>query len=448
MNNKLSIKNIIAKYDLTTSEKIITFLKDNANKYDFYILSKIAEHANSSRIQNSAYYTDEELIEYIIKDCPNFDNKDEIKIIEPSVGVGNFLPFLFRKYKDKNIVIDVVDIDSDSLKILKTLLGILGIPKNVKINFIDSDFCEFVPLNHYDLAIGNPPFSKINNGKSKKFNNEYFYNLKSTNLSSYFYEKCAKISDYVCMVMPKNLLNTNDYSLTRQYLSNFNVETIIDFGEKGFKGVLIETIYVKTCTFKKPTNTKVISVPTNTKYVQKQKYIFDTELPYWIIYRNAFFDEILNKMEFDIFKVFRDRQITNKIVTKKKQTIRVLKSRNISDDGQQIIDIKGYDDYISESNAKPLETTKFLNRNDVFLTPNMTYNTRVMRKKEGTVTNGSIAILIPKKDINISNEDLVYFSSKEYRAFMKIARNFQTRTLNVDQTSVYFYGIRKSEAQL
>jgi len=36
-----------------------------------------------------------------------------------------------------------------------------------------------------------------------------------------------------------------------------------------------------------------------------------------------------------------------------------------------------------------------------------------------------------------------YFSSDEYRQFYQIARNFQTRSLNVDATSVFFYGVLK-----
>ena len=36
-----------------------------------------------------------------------------------------------------------------------------------------------------------------------------------------------------------------------------------------------------------------------------------------------------------------------------------------------------------------------------------------------------------------------YFSSKEYRDFYQIARNYQTRSLNVDSCSVFFYGVLK-----
>lgn len=34
-----------------------------------------------------------------------------------------------------------------------------------------------------------------------------------------------------------------------------------------------------------------------------------------------------------------------------------------------------------------------------------------------------------------------FFSTQEYRDFYQIARNFQTRSLNVDSCSVFFYGV-------
>lgn len=86
-----------------------------------------------------------------------------------------------------------------------------------------------------------------------------------------------------------------------------------------------------------------------------------------------------------------------------------------------------------------------MNAENVFLTPNMTYKPRVMRKPKGVLVNGSVAILIPKKEMLISDKQLEYFSSDEYREFYQIARNFQTRSLNVDACSVYFYGILKGE---
>ena len=70
----------------------------------------------------------------------------------------------------------------------------------------------------------------------------------------------------------------------------------------------------------------------------------------------------------------------------------------------------------------------------------MKYNHRVCKKPLGTIVNGSVAILIPKGDIKLTEEDMLFFSTDEYRNFYKIARNYQTRSLNIDKTSVFFFG--------
>jgi DNA (cytosine-5)-methyltransferase 1 len=66
-----------------------------------------------------------------------------------------------------------------------------------------------------------------------------------------------------------------------------------------------------------------------------------------------------------------------------------------------------------------------------------------MRNTENVVVNGSVAVLIPKKEMELTEKQMEYFSSDEYRQFYQIARNFQTRSLNVDSTSVFFYGVLK-----
>lgn len=75
----------------------------------------------------------------------------------------------------------------------------------------------------------------------------------------------------------------------------------------------------------------------------------------------------------------------------------------------------------------------------------MTYKPRVIRKPKNTLVNGSLAILIPKKNIVPTEEQLAYFSTQEYRDFYQIARNYQTRSLNVDACSVFFYGLLRKE---
>ena len=73
----------------------------------------------------------------------------------------------------------------------------------------------------------------------------------------------------------------------------------------------------------------------------------------------------------------------------------------------------------------------------------MTYNPRVIRNADNVVVNGSVAVLIPKTKLKLTKRQLNYFSSKEYRQFYQIARNYQTRSLNVDSASVFFFGVLK-----
>lgn len=59
----------------------------------------------------------------------------------------------------------------------------------------------------------------------------------------------------------------------------------------------------------------------------------------------------------------------------------------------------GYDSYISYAAAKPLSVFQYLDAPNVYLTPNMTYKPRMMKKPPHCVVNGSLAILIPKGGI-------------------------------------------------
>lgn len=440
--NLSKVSRIIKDNDLSTTDKIISFLIANQDNYSYFDLSKIAENANQLRMQNSAYYTDELLLNLIEQQLPEIE-KESISILEPSVGVGNFLPIIFRKYSDKHIRLDVVDLDGESLKILETLLSMYELPEHLEIHYYNEDFCDFKPDGRYDLAIGNPPFSKVKKEYFAKKVKKYYQNLESTNLASYFYEKCLYFSECVCMVLPKNILNTPEFAKTRNYLKTRNIQSIIDFGENGFRGVLVETICLKTSSSGNNSNVDVYSMTKKIKLSQNADYIFDNDLPYWVIYRNKLFDSFVNTLDFNVFTCFRDRQLTNKNTHHNKSGLRILKSRNISNDGQKILDFDGYDEYIDEQEAKNKTVYSYLNRDDVYLTPNMTYNVRVMKKPKGYLVNGSVAILIPKRRINLNTEDLIFFSSDEYREFMQIARNYQTRTLNIDSTSVFFFGIRK-----
>jgi DNA (cytosine-5)-methyltransferase 1 len=47
--------------------------------------------------------------------------------------------------------------------------------------------------------------------------------------------------------------------------------------------------------------------------------------------------------------------------------------------------------------------------------------------------------------MKLTEKQLQYFSSDEYRRFYIVARNLSTQSINVDKTSVYFFGILKDD---
>ena len=156
------------------------------------------------------------------------------------------------------------------------------------------------------------------------------------------------------------------------------------------------------------------------------------DLPCWILYRDKNFDQTCNKLKLNIFDVFRDRQITKKI-TKKSGKYRIIKSRNIGNN--YIIDIPNYDSYID--NIENLKVKDYLNKR-VVLVPNLSYYPRACFLPKKSIVDGSAAILIPKE--KVTKKDTAFFAAEEFKNFYRIARNYGTRSLNIDSNSVYFFG--------
>lgn len=442
----IEINRIIADYHLDNRENLRTFLRDNPMELDVASLMRITELCNARREKNAAFYTNKFIVNEIMGSLPTF-SKDEIRILEPSVGAGSFIPFLFRRYENvPHVILDVVDIDPDSIETFDIMLEKLDIPQNFTINRICQDFLTYRTIHRYDLAVGNPPFSKL-----KERTPEIELSLASNanhvtnNLSEMFLEKCIRCSDCVALVLNKTLLSTEEFEDTRNLLRQMRIETIIDFGRYGFTGVSIETMCLIVYPKMKPQETSVYSMKFNRKSVREQSYLTDKRFPYFIIYRDEDFDAVADKLVFNVFSVFRDRQITKSITSSERvgPSLWVIKAKNIDDDGQGITHIPGYDVYLPEEIAVTLSAYQYVDDSSVYLTPNMTYNPRVIENLPGIIPDGSVAVLIPKKPLRLTKRQRAYFSTEEYRRFYGIARNLSTQSINVDKTSVFFYGVLK-----
>lgn len=425
---------IISSYSLSDEESISCFVRENPLDLSVSDLQRIAELCNARREENAAYYTNKFIINEVMNQLPDF-TKNEVRILEPSVGAGAFIPFVFKKYDGvEHVTLDLVDIDANSISILKAILSKIKIPENFTINVYTEDFLNFKIKGRYDLVVGNPPYSKTKSASKKK----------TINLADAFLNKSIAISDWTALVLNKTILSSSEFDDTRDALRNLKISSISDFGRYGFTGLSIETICMVLQSQQKPQLTNIYNLKYNFRLTQSQSYITDSRYPYFLIYRNREFDDVSKKMAFNIFSVVRDRQITKKNTTneKKEGYIRVIKARNIQDDGS-ILDIDGYDTYISPTICQKLSIAGYIGNTSVYLTPNMTYNPRVISNIPDAVPDGSVAVLIPKKPIRLTRRQLDFFSSKEYRSFYLIARNLSTQSINVDSKSVFFYGVLK-----
>ncbi|MFA4871736.1 MAG: DNA (cytosine-5-)-methyltransferase [Patescibacteria group bacterium] len=445
--SETQIKQFIRDRKLDIEENLKTFLRDKIEDLSYPELAKIVELSNAQRLQHAAYYTRQDICFTIVKDLPDVSRFEKLSILEPSVGAGNFLPLLVEKYKTvKEVTIDVIDIDKNAIEILRLLLKKLDVPKNININLINADFLLHGETNlfgqskRYDIVIGNPPFGNISENKvllSTYKRNKY--NTETNNLFSFFLEKAIQQGDTVGLIIPKSFLSAPEFNKTRELVSSFAIEKITDYGEKGFKGVKIETISLIINTRNKGTRTLVESYVKNEIDYKDQSYICSKDFPYWLVYRNEFFDSIAKKLRFNIFTSYRDRQITKKI-TKNQGRIRVLKSRNIG--RNKILNIPNYDSYVDSIDG--LSISKFLNKENSVLVPNLTYAPRASFLPENTLVDGSVAILTPKESgVEITSKDLDYFGTEEFTKFYRVARNHGTRSLNIDNNSVFFFGIQK-----
>lgn len=445
------VERMIQREDLGKTENLKVFLKKNLQNYSFVELSKIVELANACRFEHAAYYTRQDICFTVVKDLPDASNYSTIKILEPSVGAGNFLPLLIEKYKSvPNVEIDVLDIDSNAISSLKILIRKLNIPKNIQINFLNEDFLLFGRVGlfasenaRYDIVVGNPPFGKLTDNDTLL--NEYRKgknNTKTSNLFSFFLEKALHHADVVALIIPKSFLSAPEFNDTRAFVSKFAIKKITDYGEKGFKGIKIETISLIINTTRDGSRNPVLveSYVKNEIGFKNQDYICAQEFPYWLVYRDNFFDGVASKLHFGVFTAYRDRQITKRL-TKSSGSVRVLKSRNIGNN--VIVNIPNYDSYVDS--IEGLSISKFLNKENSILVPNLTYAPRASFLPQNMIVDGSVAILTSKLGgVRISEKDLGYFATAEFADFYKVARNHGTRSLNIDSNSVFFFGINKT----
>lgn len=410
--------------------------RDDLTKYknstNYYIKSYVYENLLDDSNETGSFYTPQSVVYNTIKLYKPANKK--ISILEPSVGMGAFIPQLLRLVDDcDNVEIDCVDISNECIENLKLLVNSYSYKANIKFNYIQDDFLLHKFNKKYDVIVSNPPYYKM----KSKIKNKYkgMFRENADNIFCLFMDKFEQLSDEILIVIPKIFLMIPDCNYLRElYSKKYNICSIYDYGVKYFSKVFIEIISIH---FKINYNNeiKIVNFRENIDTYVKQKYIYHDKM--WLLYRNAWFDEYIKTLKLNVFDFYRDRQLTNKYLSSNKKKIWVIRSKNLLEDGT-IQHKENYDRYIDSLDGFVLK--KYYNKNLMIFT-NFTYNTRAAYLPKNCIINGSFCIMLPK--INNLKIDIALYSTKEFRDYYSIVKNLSKFTLNIDSNSIYYIGVKK-----
>lgn len=386
----------------------------------------IHERNNPRKKELAAHYTRQDTAFSLVELASKFLPNRRLRILEPSVGVGAFLPALFAHFDKKPVDLNLIDLDPVALSILNDIFDFY--PDNFVVRQFNQDFLSYQPASKYDLIIGNPPF-----GSSGTVEGQF----KLKDLYAKFIARSLEISDVVAFVIPKSFLSGKEYSLLRNEIQkNFHIAAIEDYGESAFTDIKIETIGVVITKKKLSDDTIVRSRLFYSEEKKPQDQIASTLYPSWLIYRDSFFDAVAQNLVLGAFDAYRDRSITKaKLAASGK--VPVLKAKSIKS-GCKATDAE----FFCETSCVPPKFWSLVEDKAVLVVPNLSYYPRACILPRKTYVDGSAALLIPKNSTaDVSGYE--YFSSPEFFYFYRIARNYSVRSLNVDSISAHYWGLPK-----
>lgn len=317
-NNFHSILPISQQISESTLKKISCLFKeipeDSWNKEEIISWSyEYYDHPSEKiSVANSRFYTPAWIIEYLVEHTliRNFANNkklniEDIKIIDPACGCGNFIIqiydvlkniYLDRGYTPREAAKTIiaqnlygVDTDEKAVEITNLIVKIKaledGLDKIPDTNFVsipqfetdnpllpklevmgslitEKDLRRLIKMDiqdtklsrvinilteKYDIVLTNPPYldSSDYNDELKKYIYEDYKDFRK-NLYSCFIKKnyeLLKDEGYIGMITPQTFMFISSYEQTRKFiLDNMEIETLVHFGLGGvFDSALVDT---------------------------------------------------------------------------------------------------------------------------------------------------------------------------------------------------------------
>lgn len=336
------------RYQIFKKEKKLIDFWSKYSFYDFIIQEK-------ERSQKGAFYTPEWIVRLMVKNSFSILKKkgfhlENIKILEPSCGSGNFLQILIEELQKEtqksydsivNNNIYCLDIDSKAIALSKERIKTLF---DVELKNI---FCEdalFFHQGQFDLIIGNPPYGNILSSNIKEKIHDKYHNIALNFLDHFF--NLLNPNALLYFIVPHSFSRAGQGSLLwrKKIIENQSLHEIIDVGNPFFDITLEQIIIGLT----KEKNEEVIT--NSIRYNQignvvEYKEIFNNPEKIISIYYDTNYVNIKNKnLKYPFSgkrgKDFKKTDLNN---FKESGNYWVILGKNITKDG--VKNIKNYDKY-------------------------------------------------------------------------------------------------------
>ncbi len=393
---------VIEEYRLDDFNNLCLFIHDNPLGLDLYGLCAVAEKCNNKRLGRGDYYSVGAYARATVGEVPDF-TQDSLSFLVKDFSMFSILFSLIEKFEDRTKELMFLGADS-ATRLLLSLLKQHSVFNNYTFSY-SGDVGE----KRFDLYL------------CEEYGEEYN-------------------ADFTLLVSQKRLLNEPIFKDTRNSISAHSVRSIIDFEKCGVMGKSHQYCALIIDNNASPSDTRVVQNGGEDILVQKQEYIFDAALPYWIIYRNEHFDKLNGILKFGVFDIFCDSQIKPRDVTPHGD-VRLLKLKEITDSG--VCDVSDKSQFVSSAAIEKYTVAKYKNADNLYVAPRTNEVFRIVKKPKQSVTNGSLAILIPKCNITISDAQLEFLRSGEFREFYDIALNRQVVSIANDYGALDFIGIKE-----
>lgn len=366
------------------------------------------------------------------------ETNKNIKVLEPSVGSGVFVTVLSQLIDKESVDLTVVDIDSIAIRNIKSLSAEVR-NKFSNIQSINENYLNIDFESPFDFAIGNPPFGRGPKSENAKWGDSF-------EIADQFFRKTITEAEKVALVFPKAILHSQGYQNLRDaLLDKGDLHSILDFGELAFPDAKVETIGIHLQKISTNDSVFIKSWPLNRARQVQQSYIADPSFPSWVIYRDSKFDHVIENSKTGRLSAWRDRSLSRKKGTKTGPYV-VFRGKNVGTDG---FIVRSSEDYRVDQQLGEAVRTKVdsLSGNVRLLVPNLSYYPRAVEFPNDpmAIPEGSCAVLYGDLRPDEAKRVVKFASTSAYSDFYRIACNFATRSINVDQCLAFWWVVPNDE---